>query len=94
VMAGHSAFLSFDGPVQVIGPTGVLVAPASVALLRAQAGRTPTDINHHRDSRFRALRHVCDRNETTVGANRSEIVTDCGGAGHGGNGVFLADRGP
>jgi len=28
VMAGHSAFLSFDGPVQVIGPTGVLVAPA------------------------------------------------------------------
>ena len=26
-MAGHSAFLSFDGPVQVIGPTGVLVAP-------------------------------------------------------------------
>jgi hypothetical protein len=26
-MAGHSAFLSFDGPVQVIGPIGVLVAP-------------------------------------------------------------------
>src|SRR5271154_4223272 len=27
VMAGHSAFLSFDGPVQVIGPIGVLVTP-------------------------------------------------------------------
>jgi hypothetical protein len=27
VMAGHSAFLSLDGPVHVIGPTGVLVAP-------------------------------------------------------------------
>ena len=26
-MAGHSAFLSLDGPVQVIGPTGVLVTP-------------------------------------------------------------------
>jgi hypothetical protein len=27
-MAGHSAFLSFEGPVQVSGPIGVLVAPA------------------------------------------------------------------
>ena len=27
VMAGHSAFLSLEGPVHVIGPTGVLVTP-------------------------------------------------------------------
>jgi hypothetical protein len=26
-MAGHSAFLSLDGPVHVSGPIGVLVAP-------------------------------------------------------------------
>jgi len=33
-MAGHSAFLSLDGPVQVIGPNGVLVTPVVQPKLR------------------------------------------------------------
>jgi hypothetical protein len=58
------------------------------------AASTGVIIDHHRDSRFRALRHECDRNETTVGADRSEIVTGRGGSGGGALASMIADGRP